>query len=1047
MSALQAVIDALTGGLTQGSRLLRLHTPLGANVLLAERATVVEGVGPLPPLPPAHHGSGVGAGLVDDADAWMTSTPGLRIEVQALSTDGHLELKRLIGQPALLELLTQQSPVPRPWHAHVASVRFDGSDGGLARYRLLLEPWLGFLAHRTDAWVFQDMTVMQIIDEVFADYTQHGKLAARWRWDLADPAAYPQRSLCIQYQETDLDFVHRLMLEEGLFYWFEHTADASDAGLGTHTLVIADHNAAFSTNPQPVVRYTQSDTTFPEDSLVELRQQRRLLPVNLQLASRDYRATALRPVQHTTALALGQAPADLAIADVPGQYAYEDTAQGERLAQRQMQALDSLRCRAQARGPWRTSAAGSTFVLRDHPVHTGLNPEQDRFAIVSAVHRARNNLAADARAAVLSLAAAVQLDQNGRTDRSGDDTPLHDARLVLVPANQPYRACAALATAAAGRSAAHASLQDGALPDPRLHRRPTVHGAQTALVVGDGGPVHTDRDHRVKVQFHWQRGASSSHRLAAASGNNAPANSASGTWVRSAARTAGHNWGHVNPPRVGQEVLVGFTNGDIDRPVILGAVYNARGNLNGQGSAVAGGAAGASANTPVWFEGSARQGALQAHAHTQVLNGIKSQELAASATGNAGHNQLVFDDSPGAVRLELSSTTANTRLQLGALLHQDDNRRLNLRGHGFDLQTKAHGALRAGSGLLVSAHSRPGSTGMAQQMDAREPHQQLTTGRELLHTLAESAQKHQAKGQHEPNLVGAKPQDHAKRLPNEAALDNLADSLQTTDVRGSSQTGDAETTGGGQGRVAAWARPDITLAAPQAIASFTPASHVEAAGTTTTITAGQDIQRLSLRHSSLAVKGDITLYTYGRASDKKRPVQTTGISLHAASGSVHSASLMAATHMAADKAVQVASTHAMVRVTAPKHVLLTAAGAALEITKGRITLKGPGKVEFRAGMKELAGGGSASASLVLPSSTLVMPEKFSARLDVHDLFLPQPFNCVRYVAKLDDGRFVSGILDQHGRTKQLYAAETHEMTVLIGESKSKWDLIVDYDDE
>jgi uncharacterized protein involved in type VI secretion and phage assembly len=94
-----------------------------------------------------------------------------------------------------------------------------------------------------------------------------------------------------------------------------------------------------------------------------------------------------------------------------------------------------------------------------------------------------------------------------------------------------------------------------------------------------GAPVHTDRDHRIKTQFHWQRGSHSSHRLAHPSGDdNAPANDQTGTWVRVATAVAGANWGAVVIPRVGHEVVVAFTGGDIDRPVVIGSAYNAPAN-------------------------------------------------------------------------------------------------------------------------------------------------------------------------------------------------------------------------------------------------------------------------------------------------------------------------------------------------------------------------------------------------------------------------------------------------------------------------------------
>ena len=84
------------------------------------------------------------------------------------------------------------------------------------------------------------------IEEPVANYT--GTYLTHWRFDIADKAIYPQRSLTTQYQETDLAFITRLMAEEGLFAWVEHTGDADSPALGAHTVVIADHNGAFKPN-------------------------------------------------------------------------------------------------------------------------------------------------------------------------------------------------------------------------------------------------------------------------------------------------------------------------------------------------------------------------------------------------------------------------------------------------------------------------------------------------------------------------------------------------------------------------------------------------------------------------------------------------------------------------------------------------------------------------------------------------------------------------------------------------------------------------------
>jgi type VI secretion system secreted protein VgrG len=221
--------------------------------------------------------------------------------VHALSTDAHLELKQLIGQPALLELLCQDSRSElRPWHGHVVAAALVGSDGGLARYRLVIEPWLALLDRRVDSYVFQDMTVPQIIDEVLGDYGDQTPLAPAWRWDLADSSVYPRRSLCLQYQESDLDFVLRLMREEGLVAWWEHTGDADGTTLGSHTLVLADHNAALAANRQSEVRFTASDHTLGEDSLTHWRDLQRVSSARVALQSWDHRSLSSRPVQADT---------------------------------------------------------------------------------------------------------------------------------------------------------------------------------------------------------------------------------------------------------------------------------------------------------------------------------------------------------------------------------------------------------------------------------------------------------------------------------------------------------------------------------------------------------------------------------------------------------------------------------------------------------------------------------------------------------------------------------------------------------------------------
>jgi len=914
--ALSGLFGHVGGGLgphRQNERLLRFHTPLGPDVLLAERACITEVVGPHPdPQAPA----------------------GMRIELDALSSDTHLETKALLGQPVLLELLTQLSRTQlRPWHGHVTAVTLLGSDGGFARFRLVIEPWLGLLAHRQDSRIFQGMTVMEIVEAVAGHYQAQGRLMPAIRWELADPSVHPQRSLCTQYQETDLDFLCRLALEEGLYWWVEHEGAPGSPDLGSHTLVIADHNGAIKPNQHERVRFTQSHVSLPEDSLVRWRRARRVHTASATLASRDYRAVNLRP-QACEGMEAGLH--ELQLHDVPGGYAYPDSTQGKRHVDRQAEALDALREQVQASGSWRTAAAGTRFTLLDHPVHDGTDSQRDEFIITAVTHRARNNLTADAKARLGAADALLRNPEDGINQiANASDEPEYQCELTAQPSRLPVRM---------------ARVDENGLPDPRMRVRHNAPGLQTAVVVGLGEAVHTDRDHRIKLQFHWQRGSRSSHRLDHPDGDNAPASDASGTWVRVGEAIAGHNWGSHFLPRLGQEVTVAFEAGDIDRPIVVGVVYNGRGQPDAQGNQVVAGAAGAVGSASAWFPGSKNEGKLQAHQHTQVLSGYKSQELASSQSGFGGYNQLVMDDTPGEGRAELFSSTAQTRLQLGHLIHQVDNRRLQHRGHGADLATAAWGAVRAGSGTLISAHKRPASVQASKQIDPREPLNQVDLGQQLIHTLAESAQQHQAKTGTEPNIIGAKRPDTARQLPAEKGMYATMDSLEVTETRGGAE-GDAETIGGGHGTVPAWGRPDLVTAAPAGIGSFTPASTLVTAGATVSAVAGQDIQQIAQANHATAVKDAAILYTYGKAQDPKKPNQETGIKLHAASGNVQTQSQTGATKIAALKRIHIASTTGKITIAAPKHVQFFAAGAAIRLEGGRVSNTGPGSVLYKASMK------------------------------------------------------------------------------------------------
>lgn len=938
-------LSSLFDAFTQETRLLRLATPLGSDRLLAEAVHGEESIG-----------------------------RGHAFTISALSLDAGIALGSLLGQPALLELLTADGG-RRPFHGYLSDAAMVGANGGMARYTLVLQPWSAFLAHGRDSRVFHDKTVPDILDAVFRAWQGRGLLAPAWRFDLADSTVYRKRSLCTQYRESDLAFAERLMHEEGLFYFFEHAVDEASASLGSHCMVIADHNGAFTPNAQPRLRFTQAGAVMEEDSIDRWRRELRARANAIELRSWNYRTRENRPLVSSGAQ---DSDEELVSRDVAGPYAWTSRAHGQRIADRKLQALEASRDVFVGAGTVRTLAPGTRFTLSGHAVHDEEDEDTRTFLVTRVTHLMHNNLSADMQATITRDLGAIDLSTSALPLRG--ERPTYRNRIDAIRASLPYRAGPVDA--------------DGRL----LHPRPTVRGQQTAIVVGPAGAtIHTDRDHRIKVQFHWQRGIRSNSRLdhPCTDGHvGAPGDDSSGTWVRVAtplAPIAGANWGSHALPRVGQEVLVDFLEGDIDRPVVIGTLYNGKGAVDTQHNQVLQGAGAATGNAPAWFPGEAG-----AHAHPAVLSGLKSQAMQTSQLGTGAYSQLVFDDSPGQARVSLQrhavAHQGTDELNLGHVHHQTDNQRLQTVGLGAELKS-AHGvAMRAGQGLLLSADGRIAASG--KQMDASEARSQIDASAALLQNLAETARKHNAEPADEPVL------------PAVAALRESAQAIADPD----------------------FAAPQLQLSSPKGIVAVTPASAVFSAGKTTSIAAAQDINLLAQGNHHHAAADGISLFTYGKATAKDKPNQETGIKLHAASGKFSSQSQSGETHITADQSITVASVSKSVTASASTHLLMTAQGALLKLEGGNIMLHAPGKVEFKASKKELAGPADGSAATVaMPTARDIYNEAFV----VMNEDTKEPMAHVRYRLESASGLAVEGITDAHGRTQRMFTPRSEKLTLYL----------------
>lgn len=861
--------------------------------------------------------------------------------LDALGSSAYFELKTLIGEELSVRLL-QADGSYRPIHGHVMEAAQLGSDGGLARYRLVMRPWLAFLGLRRDSRIWQDQSVRQIVEAVFARYP-----AAQFRFDATLPL--PTRSLCTQYRETDLAFVQRLLAAEGLSYHFEHldsqaAADAAAQGHAKHVLVISDR--ATDRPGLGSTRFTGRHATAhlggQKDAVTAFMAQRQVLPNAVTLGSWNYKQLAGTAAQAASTLPLGELP-ELEVYEGAGAYRFTDTEQAERAAGLALAALELDFERFEGQGSTRHFEAGRRFELVDHPLFgantSALNYEgallheaQDNaFVLLAVEHHAANNLGSG----------AAELLGSTELERGSYQNHFHAARAATPVV-------------------------------PRFVPKPTAHGLQTALVVGLPGEVlTTDRDLRVKLQFPWQRGTQPNTGGLAADDANAPGNDSSGTWVRVAQGAAGANWGQVFVPRIGSEVAVAFVEGDIDRPVITGGLYN--------GSDVPPFSAGVDSGVN----------------HPGVIDGWHSQAL-----DGAGFNQWVLDNATGQLRMRLHASYGTSELGLGHLIQQPASgaQRGPWRGAGFEAGTQGWASVRAGRGLLLSTSARPGTYGSAQgtQMDAAEAVAQLKAARDLGSRLSQAA----ASGTAHP--LPSHDADQALDRFTRAA-DPQADGKHAGPVNGQ----DAKKA---QGRTPA--DPVEAFDKPQVLLD-TPSTALLASEASIAAFAGQDF--------SLAVQGDVqhtAAHTFASVSGQTTSWYTHqgGAKVFAASGPVSLQAHTDSLQILADQDVTVISVNDEITVSASTRIELVAGQSSVVLDGGNIDFSCPGNWEVKSSTHAFLGGGSAPATLAaLPDGVAGTAPNF-IELNLHDEWL-MPIAGAPFTVVFDDGSVRQGVLDANGHAR------------------------------
>ncbi len=423
--------------------------------------------------------------------------------LQMVSPKADIDFKQLLGQHMSVQMTLPEGTGQdglRFFDGIVSRIRYTGMQGRYHGYEASVQPWLWFLSRTRDCRIFQDQTVVEILQTVFSD---HGIA----KFDVSKlTGSYTPWHYCCQYRETDLAFVQRMMEQEGITFYFTHAK-------GAHTLVLADgipsHSPFAGYAVVPFAQNNRRASVLGGEAIDNWTLDESVQPGKLVITDYDFE----RPSVDLRQLRADPRPHSLAseeIFDYPGLYNKE--IDGEQFVRQQMEAQTVLTCTASGHTDARGLATGCLFDL------TGfVRAEQNRQYLVYST--------------TIKL---IQADYEGTSKGAGSS---YACAFEVIDAKTPFR------------------------PAP-LTRKPFVQGPQTAVVVGPAGDeIHTDEYGRVKIHFHWDR-------YGKKDGDDT-------CWVRVSQPWAGKNFGFQAIPRIGQEVIVDFLEGDPDQPIITGRVYNA----------------------------------------------------------------------------------------------------------------------------------------------------------------------------------------------------------------------------------------------------------------------------------------------------------------------------------------------------------------------------------------------------------------------------------------------------------------------------------------
>ncbi len=451
-------------------QIFRIDTPLGGDVLLLRGFNGQEGMSQIS-----------------------------SFELDLLTEGPPIDFNPIVGQEVTIRVALEDDN-ERFFNGFISRFAQTRSTAGMIHYRAEMVPWLWFLTRTTNCRIFQHQTIPHIIEQVFMghDFSDY-----RFSFD----SSYEEHEYCVQYRETDYDFVARLMEQYGINYFFEHEETK-------HTLVLSDtRNAHQPFSTQPAVSWEPEGSELSDDQVItQLEFEKEIRPGKFSHTDYNFKTPNANLAAEESSMFQIGGNAQYEIYDYPGGYAKQ--ADGATLAKIRMQEEDALHYSISGRSTCRAFNSGSTFDLVD------FQPDDLNQSYV-----------------LTEIEHAGLIEETKTSDGTVSMSGKYSNVFTCIPHDLPFR------------------------PE-QVTPKPVVQGPQTAVIVGPAGQeIYCDEDGRVKVQFHWDREGQKDER--------------SSVWVRVSQLWAGKGWGAMFLPRIGQEVIVEFLEGDPDQPIITGRVYNA----------------------------------------------------------------------------------------------------------------------------------------------------------------------------------------------------------------------------------------------------------------------------------------------------------------------------------------------------------------------------------------------------------------------------------------------------------------------------------------